>query len=171
MNRMLPVLAAVLLAATPRPMPFPSIQLPGKPMHVSLQVEVNDRGQVVRVDHGMLSGDRSFDTMTLGNAMQMWIRRPNGTAVSGLYRVDYTYNPRTKRVTRVPSLIKRGGNWAKRPGAATVIVGDMRALAQRAYDRIRAENRRRQSEEAKHLPDINAAIRHSRAHPKRTPKP
>lgn len=161
------LLAAGLLAASPQPLPTPNF--PNRPLHVQLVVEVNKRGQVVHVDHGTLSGDRAFDTMTLGNAMQMWIRRPNGSAQTGLYRVSYDYNPRTHDVSRVPSLLKTGGSWANKPGAATLIIADARRQVQALEARLRAEQAKQRQENAKHLPDINAAVRRAVTTP--TPRP
>jgi hypothetical protein len=152
-----------------KPMPMPTPNYPNKAMHVRLLVEVNKHGQVVRVAHGTLTGDRSFDTMALGNAMQMWIRKPDGSAVTGLYSVTYDYNPKTHDVARVPSLVKAGGNWANKPGAATLIVSDARKQVQKIEARLRAEKAKQQAESAKHLPDINAAVR--RAMTKPTPRP
>src|SRR5579864_7257638 len=83
-----PIAAAA--AAAPAPMPTP--KLPNKALHAQLQVEVNKLGQVVRVPHGNLSGDVPFDTVVMGNALQMWIRDARGktiTAIVGLYRVSY----------------------------------------------------------------------------------
>jgi len=162
--------ALVLAAPTPKPMPMPSVAFPNKPLHVQLQVEVNKRGQVVRVDHGTLSGDRAFDTMTLGNAMQMWIRRPDGSAQAGLYRVTYDYDPRSHDVQRVPSLMKPGGNWANRPGAATLIIQEARRQVQEAEARLKAEQQKERERSAKNLPDINAAVKRAmKASP--SPKP
>lgn len=163
--------AAPMLAwgATPKPVPLPAPNYPNKRMHVRLIVEVNKRGQVVRVDHGSLSGDRAFDTMALGNAMQMWIRKPNGTAVTGLYSVTYDYNPKSHAVSRVPALVKPGGNWGNKPGAATAIISDARRQIKKLEARLKAEQAKRSAQEAKHLPDINAAVKRSR--PKATPHP
>jgi hypothetical protein len=150
-------------------MPMPTPNFPNKPLHVQLLVEVNRHGQVVRVAHGSLSGDRAFDTMTLGNAMQMWIRRPDGSAETGLYRVTYDYNPRTHDVARVPTLLKSGGNWADRQGAATLIIQDARRQVQEAEARIKAEQEKQRQQSEKNLPDINAAVKRAMASP--TPKP
>lgn len=144
---------------------LPAPPYPNKPMHVRLLVEVNDKGQVVRVEHGTLSGDRSFDTMALGNAMQMWIRTPNGSAITGLYNVTYDYDPKTHQVRRVPTLVKAGGNWANKPGAATAIVQDARRQVQRLEARLKAEEAKEREESAKHLPDINAAVRRAMTTP------
>lgn len=158
-------LAASASGATPAPRPFPTPNFPNKRLHVDLLVEVNKHGQVVRVDHGTLSGDRVFDTVTLGNAMQMWIRRPNGSAEAGLFRVSYDYDPRTHAVTRVPSLVKAGGNWASKPGAATLIIADARKQVQALEKRLQAEEAKRRAQNAKNLPDINAAVRRAEVKP------
>jgi hypothetical protein len=164
-----PALASA--AATPKPMPMPSITLPNKPLHVQLIVEVNKKGQVVRVEHGTLSGDQSYDTMTLGNAMQMWIRRPDGSAQAGLYRVTYDYDPHTHDVARVPTLMKPGGNWADRPGAATLIIQEARRQLREAQARLKAEQQKQRQQSEKNLPDINAAVKRAVASPKPTAKP
>jgi hypothetical protein len=163
------VLPLAAFSATPKPIPIPTPNLPHKALHVQLIVEVNNRGQVVRVDHGTLSGDTAFDTMTLGNAMQMWIRHPNGTAQTGLYRVSYNYNPSTRNVTRVPTLIKAGGSWAHKPGAATMIINDARREVRKAEARLRAEQAKARARSEKNLPDIKAAVRRAIATP--TPRP
>lgn len=168
---LLSVPLATVAAPTPKPTPIvlPSPNIPKKALHVRLQVEVNKHGQVVRVLHGDLSGDRPFDTMALGNAMQMWIRHPDGSAVAGLYRVTYDYDPNTHNVSRVPSLIKAGGSWANAPGAATLIMRDAQRQAAALEKRLRAEQQAKQKAEAKNLPDINAAVRRAMHSP--TPHP
>lgn len=162
---------ATVAAPTPGPHPIvlPTPAYPKKALRVRLQVEVNNRGQVVRVLHGDLSGDRPFDTMALGNAMQMWIRHPDGSAQAGLYRVTYDFDPHTRNVTRVPALIKPGGSWANAPGAATLIMKDAQHQAMLLEKRLRAEQQAKQKAEAKNLPDINAAVK--RAMPSPTPHP
>ena len=160
--------AAGFAAPSPRPMPTPN--LPKKPLHVQLQVEVNKRGQVVRVLHGDLSGDRPFDLMALGNAMQMWIRHPDGSAQTGLYRVKYDYDPQTHNVARVPTLVKTGrklGQRARSRNADRQGIETRSAVGRKA-PACRAA-RARQKKEAKNLPDINAAVRRAMAKP--TPRP
>jgi len=158
-------------AATPGPMPTP--KLPTKALHAQLQVEVNKLGQVVRVPHGHLSGDVPFDTMIMGNALQMWIRDQRGktlTAIVGLYSVNYDYSPVTHKVSRAVTLLKRGGNWANEPGAATKMVSDAKKqaqAAQAALDKLKAAQQK-QAEANPNLPDINAALKRSRTP---TPKP
>ncbi len=175
-------LAAALLAfpltawgaSTPAPMPSP--KLPSKALHVDLQVEVNKLGQVVRVLHGNLSGDGPFDTMVMGNALQMWIRDQRGktvTAIVGLYKVHYDYNPSTHAVKRTFALIKRGGSWANEPGAATKIMSDAKKQAEAAaaaLAKLKADQQKKAAENP-NLPDINAALKRSRATASPSPRP
>lgn len=175
-------LAAALLvlplaaAAAPTPAPVPSPKLPSKPLHAQLQVEVNKLGQVVRVLHGNLSGDAPFDTMAMGNALQMWIREQHGktiTAVVGLYKVNYDYNPKTQKVRRTFALFKRGGSWANEQGAATKIMSDAKKEAQAtaaALAKLKADQQKKNAENP-NLPDINAALKRSRATPSPSPHP
>lgn len=98
------------------------IHLPNEPLHTEVVVEVNNKGQVVRVKSTKPCKVQSFNLQTYGNALQMWIRRPNGTAQVGLYRITYDYNPKTQDVTRRIALISAGGSWANSEGAANVMV-------------------------------------------------
>ena len=132
-------------------------------------VQVNEKGQVVHVTGGQLSHNEVFDTMTIGNALQMWIRRPDGTAVTGTFRVTYDYDPRTHNVQRHIALVSQGGTWANQPGAATRMMAVVEKEAHAQYERMQAEEKRRQEESAKHLPDINAAVKRALATP--TPHP
>lgn len=163
-------------AAANAPAPMPTPKLPTKALHVDLQVEVNKLGQVVRVLHGNLSSDPPFDTMVMGNALQMWIRDQRGktiTAIVGLYRVNYDYNPKTHGVKRTFALIKRGGSWANEPGAATKIVNDAKKQAEAAkaaLAKLKAEQAK-QAEQNKNLPDINAALKKSKATASPSPHP
>lgn len=149
----------------------PPPPLPTKALHDDFTVQVNKKGQVVRITHGNFSGDRAFDTMTLGNAMQMWIRKPDGSAIVGTYRVAYHYDPASKRISRVPSLLSAGGTWGNTPGAATLIVKDLQAQAQAEYARLKAEKAKADAEKAKNLPDINAAVKRAVQSPKPSPRP
>lgn len=156
---------AGLAASTPKPVPIPAPHLPSKPLRSTILVEVNKKGQVVRVKGGTLSHDSVFDTMTIGNALQMWIRRPDGSAVTGLFRVNYDYDPHTHNVQRHVALISQGGGWANEPGAATRMVQTAQRETREAYARLKADDKRRQTESAKHLPDINAAVKRALATP------
>ncbi len=85
-------------APTPAPAPQPTrvvIQLPTIPLHTEVVVEVNKKGQVVRVKSTKPSQERERSTLkTYGNALQMWIpQEPDGQREVGLYRVTYDYNP------------------------------------------------------------------------------
>jgi len=180
--RFILMLAGALLAfpaaaaAANAPAALPTPKLPSKALHVDLQVEVNKLGQVVHVLHGNLSGDAPFDTMVMGNALQMWIRDQRGTAVTaivGLYRVNYDYSPVTHSVKRTFSLIKPGGSWANEPGAASKIIADAKKQAQAAQEalaRLKAEQQK-QAEQNKNLPDINAALKKSVTKPTPSPSP
>lgn len=166
-----PAAAFAATSPPPKPVPLPTPNYPNKQLHVQLLVEVNKHGQVVFVQHGTLSGNRSFDTMTLGNAMQMWIRRPDGSAETGLYRVSYDYDPHTHAVSRVPSLVKPGGAWADSPGAATLIIRDAKRQVEQAQARLKAEQEKQRQESLKNLPDINAAVKRAMVSPKPTSTP
>ncbi|HEV3155279.1 MAG TPA: hypothetical protein VGZ02_15830 [Candidatus Baltobacteraceae bacterium] len=155
-------------AGSPKPLATP--RLPTRPLHARLIVEVNRKGQVVRVPHGDLSGDRTFDLIVLGNAMQMWIRHPDGSAETGTYSVTYDYNPKTHDLTRHPAILSRGGTWANAPGAATNIVNDL-MRQQQALEQYRALKAKNEAEKAKNLPDINAAVRRAMSKPSASPKP
>lgn len=173
-------LAAALLAfpltaaAASSPAPIPTPKLPATALHVDLQVEVNKLGQVVRVLHGNLSGDRAFDTMTIGNALQMWIRDQQGstiTAVPGLYRLNYDYNPSTHSVHRGVTLLSRGGKWVNESGAATLMAAEAQREARDAYARLQAEKQKKLEEQSKNLPDINGIVKKSVVKPTATPSP
>ncbi|MDP9024924.1 MAG: hypothetical protein M3N13_06115 [Candidatus Eremiobacteraeota bacterium] len=105
-------------ATTPKKAAVPMPQLPNKTLHSEFTVEVNKKGQVVSAKTVKPSHWPSFDAQTYGNVLQMWIRRPDGSAEVGLYKITYDYNPGTKRVHRSVGLVKAGGNWADQQGAA-----------------------------------------------------
>jgi hypothetical protein len=167
----LAVPVATVAAATPKPIPIPSPNLPKKALHSQMIVEVNKRGQVVRIKGGTLSHDAVFDTLTIGNALQMWIRKPNGSAQTGVYSVDYDYNPKTHNVSRRIALVSAGGNWANDSGAALKMVDAARRETAAAKARLEAEERQQQQNSAKHLPDINAALKRSLKSPTPSPHP
>lgn len=160
---------AASAAPQPKPMPLPSPNLPSRPLHSVIEVEVNKRGQVVRVKGGQLSHDPVFDTMTVGNALQMWIRHPDGSAEVGMYRVTYDYDPHTHNVARHITIISRGGSWANETGAATKMVDAAQRETREAYERLKAAEKQKRAESAKHLPDINAAVKRALAKPTPTP--
>jgi hypothetical protein len=119
--------AFVLIAATPAPGPTPvdliKVQpkalLPKTKLHSEFIVDINKLGQVTRVHPSKSSGDRTFDTQTFGNATQAFIRKPDGSAVVGSYRMVYDFTPATGKVRREALLVKRGGVDPDAKGAAT----------------------------------------------------
>jgi hypothetical protein len=156
----------VLAAATPKPSPAPTriiIHLPEMRLHTEVVVEVNHKGQVVRVKSTKPSKVQTFNLQTYGNALQMWIRRPDGTAQVGLYRVTYDYDPKTASVTRRVSLISAGGNWGNDPGAATVMI----EMAKKQAAAAEEAERKAQQEQSSKLPSLNE-IRGMKPTPKPT---
>jgi hypothetical protein len=128
--------------ATPMKALYPPVAL-----HSEVIVEVNKKGQVVRVKSTKPSKLQSFNLQTYGNALQMWIRHPNGTAQVGLYRVTYDYNPKTQEITRRVSLVSAGGNWGNEEGAANVMMEMARKQA--------AAARQAQEQQNAKLPSLN----------------
>ncbi len=115
----LPAFAATPAPArTAHPVVVPTPRLPTRKLHTEFVVEVNGKGQVVKVKSGKRSDVPSFDAQTYGNVLQMWIRHPDGSAEVGLYKVTYDYNPSTKKVHREVALMKSGGDWGNEQGAA-----------------------------------------------------
>jgi hypothetical protein len=140
----LPVLAAALVlaassaasAATPAPHTNPpaarataparinveSLQpkslFPKVALHTEMIVEVNKLGQVSRVRSIKPSKDVPFNTHVYGNALQAFIRTPDGNVVLGSYRLTYDYDPKTRRIHRDVALVKEGGVDPNRIGAA-----------------------------------------------------
>ncbi len=134
------------------------IHLPDVPLHTEVVVEVNKKGQVVRVKATKPCKIQSFNLQTYGNALQMWIRkcRTEGnttscTAETGLYRVTYDYDPRTQSVTRRVALISAGGTWANDEGAANVMI----EMAQKQAEAAEAAERKAQAEQNAKLPSLN----------------
>ncbi|HYW53217.1 MAG TPA: hypothetical protein VFF00_04640 [Candidatus Elarobacter sp.] len=122
--------ASAAFAATPAPKPAPPQRIdvikaqpkelaPKRPLHVEYTVEVNRLGQVARVRTVKPSHDEAFDAHTYGNALQAFIRTPDGEVVLGTYRLSYDYDPKTLRVRRDVTLVKRGGVDPNAKGAAT----------------------------------------------------
>ncbi|HEY8297597.1 MAG TPA: hypothetical protein VIG32_06200 [Candidatus Baltobacteraceae bacterium] len=152
--------------ATPRALPTP--RMPTQALHTDFNVEVNKQGQVVRVKSGKSCKDLNFNAKTYGNVLQMWIRRPNGTALVGMYHVTYDYNPKNHNLVRHISLVKAGGNWGNEQGAANNMVD----IAKRGNAKAAAEaaaQAKKQNDAVKNLPDIKAIVKKSVVKP--TPKP
>ena len=115
-------LAVPAAAATKTPQPAPTIRFSKVPLHTEFVVEVNKKGQIVRVKSGKDCANLTFNAQTYGNVLQMWIRHPDGSAQTGLYRVTYDYDPATHGVHRGIALVKAGGNWGDKQGAADQMV-------------------------------------------------
>jgi hypothetical protein len=137
--------------AHPKP---PTVHLPTVPLHTEVVVEVNKKGQVVRVKSTKPCKVASFNVQTFGNALQMWIRRRDGTAQVGLYRVIYDYNPKTQHVTRHVALVSLGGNWGNAEGAANVMLELAKKEALQAQKQARQAQKNAQERNAK-LPSLN----------------
>jgi hypothetical protein len=139
-----PVIAAT---ATPSPMPRPTIHLPNVPLHAEYVVEVNKYGQVVRIKSSKPAKNSTFNVQTYGNALQMWIRKPDNSATVGLFRVSYDYDPKTQIVHRAVALISVGGSWANDEGAANKMMDTVKKEA------LEAEKHREAQGSA--LPSLN----------------
>jgi hypothetical protein len=150
---------AAFAAPTPAPRPSPIvIHLPDIPLHTEVVVEVNKKGQVVRVKSTKPCKIQSFNLQTYGNALQMWIRKcrtegssTNCISETGLYRVSYDYDPKTQSVTRRVALISPGGSWANDEGAANVMI----ELAKKQAEAAAAEEQKAQQEQNAKLPSLN----------------
>lgn len=99
-----------------------------------------------------------FNAQTYGNVLQMWIRHPNGTATAGLYRVIYTYDPKSKHIARSIKLLSAGGNWANAQGAANQMMGLVRQRQIRLQQEQDRRDRARRAAAAK-LPPLSTIIR------------
>jgi len=131
----------------------PAQAVPKTSQHSAFTVEVNAAGQVVRVKSASASKNDMFNAETFGNVSQIFIRRPDGSAVAGLYRVSYDYDPKTHRIARGIKLISAGGSWAHEEGAANRMrdrVRRQQAAAAQAKARARAG--------AGKLPDLNTSV-------------
>lgn len=134
--------SAGAVAGTPAPQPSPPARVnveklqpksifPKKNLHTELIVEINRLGQVARVRSIVPSHDQRFDEHTYGNALQAFIRTPDGHVVVGTYRLTYDYDPKTLRVRRDVALVKAGGVDPNAKGAAN----DMMEIARRNQNR------------------------------------
>ncbi len=134
--------SAVASAASPPPKPTAPVRInveqlqpkeifPKKKLHVEVVVEINKYGQVARVRSIKPSHDEQFDAHAYGNALQAFIRTPDGHVVVGVYRLTYDYTPATQAVKRDVALVKTGGVNPNAKGAAN----DMMEIARRNRNR------------------------------------
>lgn len=139
-------------AATPPPSAnaqpaMPAIKLPAVPLHTEYLVEVNKKGQVVKSKPSKLSKLDTFNLMTYGNTLQMWIRKPDDSATVGTFRVTFDFDPKTKKVTRNIALVSEGGDWGDQEGAAT-------SMYEEAERQLQAAIKKQQAQDAS-LPSLN----------------
>ncbi|MDQ2662959.1 MAG: hypothetical protein M3Y18_02855 [Candidatus Eremiobacteraeota bacterium] len=123
-------------------------------MHVEFNVEVNSKGQVVAVKSGKSSPDDMLNAELYGNVLQIFIRRPDGSAVPGLYRVGYDYEPVHKKITRKVALIYKSNKWANRQGAANQMM-DVVQRQYRAYAARQKQAAAHRAQQAKNLPSLD----------------
>ncbi len=100
----------------------PKALLPKHVEHTEYVVEVNKLGQVTRVRSQRGSDSPTFNAQTYGNALQTFIRTPDGHVVLGIYRLTYDFDPKTSRVRRDVSLVRQGGVNPDAKGAAAVLI-------------------------------------------------
>ena len=152
---------AAAFAATPTPSPKATPKIPKSvtitqptvPLHTEFAVKVNNKGQVVTSKPLVQSKSETYNTMTFGNTLQMWIREQDGTAKVGTFKVTFDYDPKTKKISRQISLISLGGDWGDKPGAAT----QMMDTAKREYQ----DAQKKQQQEIQSLPSLNQITGHS----------
>ncbi len=138
---LLTLFAATSVALAASPSPSSHATLPARPvspypkekLHTEFVVEVNKKGQIYRVRSGKSCPDTVFNAQTYGNVLQMWIRHPDGTAEVGLYRVTYDYDPNTHKIKRGVALLKPGGDWGDKEGAANEMMDIVRSEARAAH--------------------------------------
>jgi len=115
-------------------------------LHAAYTVETNKLGQVARIRNAEPSKNAEFNAITRGNALQAFIRRPNGTAVAGVYKLTYDYSPAKHEVFRKVALLHAGGVDPNAKGAVTL-----------EMDR-EASEARMQAQTARKLPDFNKIV-------------
>ncbi len=134
--------AFALLAATPAPQATPyridltKIQpkslLSKVALHTEFIVAINKLGQVTHIVSGKPSKNRTYNIQTEGNALQAFIRTPDGKAIPGTYRLTYDYNPKTTRIHRDVALVKAGGVDVNAEGAVYEMMDDVQKRAKAA---------------------------------------
>lgn len=146
------------------PVVLPTPNMPKIKIHTEFTVEVNAKGQVVKVKTAKSQPSvPMYNAWTYGNVLQMWIRHPDGTAEVGLYKVTYDYDPTTKKITRIPSLVSAGGTWGDEEGAANQMIDLARKEAE--------EHQKKQEEQNKNLPSLQKLRGQSTPSPSPSPSP
>jgi hypothetical protein len=151
-------------SASPRPpLVLPTPNMPKIALHSEFVVEVNAKGQVVRVKTAKGTKIPMFNAWTYGNVLQMWIRHPDGSAEVGLYKVTYDYDPTTKKIARMPSLLTPGGAWGDEEGAANQMIDVAKKEA--------AEHQKNQEAQNKNLPSLHQIRGENTPTPSPSPSP
>jgi len=145
----------VLLGASPAPS---NVAAPSVPLHAVYTVETNKLGQVVRVVSAQATRGERFNTVTRGNAMQAFIRRPNGTAVAGVYKLTYDYSPSTKDVRRDVQLVHAGGVDPNAKGAVIVELEKSKPHPEATPDPLQEAKKATSAGANSHLPDFSHII-------------
>ena len=147
--------------ATPQIIKVPKPHPPTVPLHAEYVVEVNHKGQVVRIKSGKGTKYPTFNAQTYGNALQMWIRKTDGTATVGLFKVTYDYDPKNHAIARHVTLLSTGGNWGNEEGAATVMMDTAKKEAEEAQ--------KAKQQQSSKLPSLNSIT--GTKTPKPSPQP
>jgi hypothetical protein len=164
----LPVCA--LAAPTPAPKPGapkridltkvqPKALLPKVRLRAEFTVETNKLGQVTRVRKVAPSHNPTFDAQTYGNALQAFIRTPEGNAVPGTYKLSYDYDPKTGRVKRDVQLVRAGGVNENARGAALDMLSKVHKRPSPSPPANSSTPAPRASVDNSRLPDLNSIMK------------
>jgi hypothetical protein len=124
----------------PAPQPG-TVVVPKTAEHSAYVIEVNGKGQVSKVRSSVSSGNQQFDAMTYGNVIQTFVRKPDGTAVAGVYRMNYDYDPKTKNVKRSVTLLQTGGVNANAVGLVDRMAEANKVAAEKVRKAMEARNK------------------------------
>lgn len=144
-----------LFGASPAPS---TVAVPSVALHAMYTVETNKLGQVVRVVSAQASKDERFNTVTRGNAMQAFIRRPDGTAVAGVYKLIYDYSPTTKDVHRDVQLVRAGGVDPNAKGAVVVELEKAKSHPEASPDPLQEAKKATAAGANSNLPDFSHIV-------------
>jgi hypothetical protein len=129
----------------------PKSLLPKHAEHTEYVVEINKLGQVSRITSERGSDSATFNGQTYGNALQSFIRTPDGHVVVGTYRLTYDFDPKTARVRRDVNLLRQGGVNPDAKGAALVLMDKAHAAKPAA---VNISPRPGASVDPRSLPDL-----------------
>ena len=129
----------------------PKALLPKHAEHTEYVVDINKLGQVTRIDSQRGSDSATFNGQTYGNALQSFIRTPDGHVILGTYRLTYDFDPKTARVRRDVNLLRQGGVNPDAKGAALVLMDKAHAAKPAA---VNISPRPGASVDPRSLPDL-----------------